>query len=181
MTQLSMEERALAMEKLLELNERYGGRISAAAGPLADAQIWQEMEEARRQKRGPMEGRGHLTGCSGPNWNMAVRADGVMVPCLQLGHIALGKIDADDLREVWQTHPELVIFRNRFQKSLAQFPFCRDCPYLGYCTGNCPATAYTLTGAAHHPAPDACLRLYLERGGRLPGEYSCAAAAEKVS
>jgi SynChlorMet cassette radical SAM/SPASM protein ScmE len=115
-----------------------------------------------------MPGRGYLTGCNGPSRTIAVRADGVMVPCLQLGNIELGRINGNDLLKVWQMHPELVKFRNRSQESLAGFPFCRDCPYIDYCTGNCPAIAYTLTGNAHHPAPDACLRLYLEQGGRLP-------------
>jgi radical SAM protein with 4Fe4S-binding SPASM domain len=104
-----------------------------------------------------------------------------MVPCLQLGHMALGKINEDDLLKIWQTHPELQKLRSRFQEPLEQFPFCQDCPYIGYCTGNCPATAYTLTGTVHNPAPDACLRLYLEQGGRLPGDCGRPAAVEGIT
>jgi len=167
-TQLTVEERAVAMESLLELNEKYPGRINATAGPLAEAVLWREMEQARRERRGTMPGRGYLTGCNGPGKTLAVRADGVMVPCLQLGNIELGKINENDLLKVWQTHPELVKLRNRSKEPLASFSFCQDCPYIDYCTGNCPAIAYTLIGKAHHPAPDACLRQYLEQGGRMP-------------
>jgi hypothetical protein len=28
--------------------------------------------------------------------------------------------------------------------------------------------AYALAGEVNHPSPDACLRLFLEQGGRLP-------------
>jgi SynChlorMet cassette radical SAM/SPASM protein ScmE len=181
LTQLTVAERTLAMETLLALNEKYGGRISATSGPLAEGQVWKEMEEARREKRDPIPGRGYLTGCNGPSKNIAVRADGVMVPCLQLGHLSLGRINEDDLLVVWQTHPELEKLRGRFREPLDQFPFCQGCPYIGYCTGNCPAIAYTLTGSVQHPAPDACLRLYLGQGGRLPGDCGGSAPAERIS
>jgi len=167
MTQLTVEERELAMETLITLKEKYGGRISATAGPLAEGLVWREMEQARREKRGAMPGRGYLTGCNGPGKTLAVRADGMIVPCLQLGHIILGKVNENDLLTLWHSHPELVKLRGRVQEPLEQFSFCQDCPYIGYCTGNCPATAYTLTGRVNHPAPDACLRLYLQQGGKL--------------
>jgi len=181
LTQLNVAERVMAMEKLLTLNEKYGGRINATAGPLADGIIWGEMEQARQEKRGPMEGRGSLTGCNGTSKNIAVRADGMIVPCLQLGHMTLGRINEDDLLDIWQNHPKLEMFRNRFQKSLEQFSFCQNCPYIHYCTGNCPATAYTITGEVDHPSPDACLRLYLEQGGRLPDVIGRARTDEGVS
>jgi len=167
-TQLTASEHSLAMELLLKLIEIYPGRINATAGPLADGQTWLEMEEARRNHRPPMEDRGFLTGCSGPRQTLAVRADGVFVPCQQLGHIALGRINDDDLIQLWQHHPSLASLRNRHRIPLTQFDFCTDCAYIPYCTGNCPATAYTIAGHANHPSPDACLRLFMERGGRLP-------------
>jgi len=167
-TQLTVAERTLAMETLLALASRYQGRIDATAGPLADAQLWLEMEQARRERRERPADRGFLTGCSGPMQTIAVRADGVIVPCSQLPHLILGRITEDDLGEIWRQHPELQALRERFQISLAEFPFCRDCPYISYCTGNCPAIAYNLTGRTDHPSPDACLRRFLARGGRLP-------------
>jgi SynChlorMet cassette radical SAM/SPASM protein ScmE len=165
--QLTVEERSLAMEMLLELNRRYDGRISATAGPLAEGRTWLEMEVARRERREPMPGRGFLTGCGGPMSKLAVRADGVIVPCSQMPHIELGRINRDDLREVWQHHPELKRLRERREIPLSGFSFCEGCPYIPYCTGNCPALAYTLVGEENHPSPDACLRRFLEQGGRL--------------
>lgn len=167
-TQLTVDERSLAMETLLELVEKYPGRISATAGPLAEATMWAEMKQARREGKPRIEGGGFLTGCGGPFSNIAVRADGAYVPCSQLGHLVLGQIRQDDLCSIWQSHPALWEFRNRRLIPLSSFDFCRDCPYQDYCTGNCPALAYNLTGEINHPSPDACLRLFEEQGGRLP-------------
>ena len=170
LVQLTVEERSLAMETLLELSRRYDGRINAAAGPLAEGRTWLEMEAARCEGREPMPGRGFLTGCGGPLSKLAVRADGVIVPCGQMPHIELGRINRDDLRQVWQDHPELKRLRERREIPLSDFSFCEGCPYIPYCTGNCPALAYTLVGEENHPSPDACLRRFLEQGGRLPAE-----------
>lgn len=168
--QLTVEEHTLAMKTLLRLNKKYNGRISATAGPLAEAIHWLGMEQARRERKEPSRGRGYLTGCGGPMSQLAVRADGVMVPCTQISHIHLGRINTDDLKEVWQNHPELKRLRTRVNIPLADFEFCRGCEYIGYCTGNCPALAYTIAGKEDHPSPDACLRQFLVAGGRLPDE-----------
>jgi len=166
--QLTAEDRSLAMETLLQLTIKYNGRISATAGPLAEAKDWLEMEEARQQKRKMMPGRGSLSACNGPANTLAVRADGAMVPCGQMSHVKLGRINHDDLREVWQEHPELERLRERHKISLSEFEFCQGCDYIPYCTGNCPALAYTIIGRENHPSPDACLKRFLEAGGRLP-------------
>ncbi|GBD96017.1 MAG TPA: SynChlorMet cassette radical SAM/SPASM protein ScmE [Nitrospirae bacterium] len=168
--QLTVSERTLAMKTLLKLNKKYKGRISANAGPLAEAKNWLIMEQARREGKKGIPGRGYLTGCGGPGNKMAVRADGAMVPCIQLGHMELGCIRNDNLREVWQDHPELERLRERRSIPLSDFEFCRGCDYIPYCAGNCPALAYTTLGKENHPSPDACLRRFLEDGGRLPEE-----------
>ena len=166
--QLTVEERSLAMESLLELNEKYNGRISAAAGPLAEGKNWLEMEKARQEGIETVQGCGYLTGCNGPMDQIGVRADGVMVPCGQMSHIELGRINTDNLKKVWQEHPELERLRERHHIQLSDFGFCQDCVYIPYCTGNCPALAYTILGKENHPSPDACLKRFLEAGGRLP-------------
>ncbi len=99
---------------------------------------------------------------------IAVRADGIMVPCIQISHIELGRINRDDLREVWQEHPELKKLRERHNIPMSDFEFCRGCDYINYCAGGCPAPAYNITGNEYHPDPDSCLRRFLEEGGRLP-------------
>jgi SynChlorMet cassette radical SAM/SPASM protein ScmE len=166
--QLTAEERSLAMQTLLQLTKRYNGRISATAGPLAEGKDWLEMEKALREGQESIDGRGYLSGCNGPTNTLAVRADGVMVPCGQMSHIELGKINRDNLQEVWQKHPELERLRGRHKIPLSNFEFCEGCNYIPYCTGNCPALAYTILGIENHPSPDACLKRFLEAGGRLP-------------
>ena len=167
--QLTVEERSIAMEELLNLSEKYNGRISATAGPLAEASSWNMMEEARQAgKKDDFEG-GFLSACGGPMNTIAVRADGVLVPCIQMSHIELGRINRDDLKTVWQKHPELKRLRGRYNIPLSDFEFCKGCEYIDYCTGNCPALAYLILGDENHPSPDACLKRFLKAGGRLPG------------
>jgi len=166
--QLTVEERSLAMDTLLKLAKKYNGRISATAGPLAEGRDWLEMEKARQEGEDSNEGRGFLSACNGPASQIAVRADGVMVPCIQMSHMELGRINGDNLQEVWQKHPELKRLRERHKIPLSDFEFCQGCEHLGYCTGNCPALAYTILGKEDHPSPDACLKRFLDAGGRLP-------------
>ena len=166
--QLTADERTLAMEALLKLTARYNGRISAMAGPLAEARGWLEMEDARHEGLFSIPGRGFLTGCGVAKENLAVRPDGVIVPCTMLSHIELGRINEDSLRDIWQDHTALKALRERHLIPLSSFAFCEGCEYMNYCTGSCPGLAYTITGKDNHPAPDSCLRNFLRGGGRLP-------------
>jgi SynChlorMet cassette radical SAM/SPASM protein ScmE len=152
--QLTAEDRSVAMEALLKLEKKYNGRINATAGPLAEGRDWLEMEKALLDGQESVDGRGYLTSCNGPMNTLAARADGVMVPCGQMSHLELGRINKDGLEKVWQ--------------ELNEFEFCQGCEYINYCTGNCPALAYTILGKENHPSPDACLKRFLEAGGRLP-------------
>jgi SynChlorMet cassette radical SAM/SPASM protein ScmE len=166
--QLTVAERSRAMQTLLNLSQKYPGRISANAGPLADARRWSLMEQARRGGRETLPGGGYLTGCNCTATTLAARADGTLVPCLQMGHLALGRLDRDRLPVLWQHHPVLNTLRNRHRISLENFRDCFDCPYRSFCTGNCPALAHQITGDIERPSPDACLRLFLDQGGVLP-------------
>ena len=152
------------MQTLLALSEHYPGRIQASAGPLTDARMWQRMEAARAQGAPPFPLGGRLTACGCPNSKIAIRSDGVIVPCNLLPHIELGRINQDVLAEMWQHSPALNQMRLRHTIPLTDFEFCTGCPYIPYCTGNCPALAYSLTGQVNHPSPDACLRRFLEEG-----------------
>ncbi len=165
---LDLAQRQQAMQTLVRLNEKYGGRISAAAGPLADAHMWAELENARITGIPPSFRGGSLTACGCVFDRIAVRADGVVVPCIMLSHIELGRINRDDFAGIWRNHPEMVRMRQRSKIELDQFEFCRGCPYIAWCTGNCPGLAFSLTGQVDHPSPDACLRRYLDAGGKLP-------------
>lgn len=166
--QLDARERTRAMEILLALNRRYEGRINAQAGPLAEAQHWQRILAAQRAGEKSLPHCGYLTGCGCPWSKIAVLSDGTYVPCGMLSHIKLGRINRDSLRAIWQTHPELDRIRHRHEIPLSSFKFCEDCEFINYCTGNCPALAWTMVGDVYHPSPDACLREFLKQGGRIP-------------
>jgi len=166
--QLNVEEYSFTIAKLLELNKKYHGRISAQAGPLASGKDWVGMQNALDDGKKGFPGCGFLGSCNGVFNKMAVRADGVMIPCVQLPHLELGRINRDSLKEVWQNHPELRRLRERKHISLRDFPFCSDCRFIPYCRGGCPALAYTLTGNENNPSPDACYRTFLDAGGKLP-------------
>jgi SynChlorMet cassette radical SAM/SPASM protein ScmE len=173
MVQLKAGERSLAMETLFRLAGKYNGRITALAGPLAEARMWGEMIHAREDGVDGMEGRGRLAGCGCTASRMAVRADGVLVPCAMLSHVELGRINQDDLATIWKGHSGLKALRGRSEISLGTFLFCEGCEYLRYCTGSCPGLAWTMVGEINHPAPDACLRAFLRGGGKLPMGVLC--------
>lgn len=155
-----------AMERSLIIAEQYPRRISAADGPLALGRTFQEMEKARAEGRA-IPGRGYLTGC-GCMWSkLAVRPDGVIVPCNMLAHIGLGRMNRDLLLRIWQDNPELNRLRNRYTIPLSTFSECADCPWQLTCSGNCPASSYTRTGNVFAPSPDGCLKRFLEHGGRI--------------
>lgn len=164
---LDATDRHAAMATLLRLAEKYNGRISANAGPLAEGRMWRRMEEARSKGAPSLTGRGRLTACGCPRNKIAIRADGAIVPCTMLAHIELGRINRDSLAEVWRDSPDLNRLRNRHVIPLTDFSFCAGCSYIPYCTGNCPGLAYTLTGKVDHPSPDACLRRFLAGGGEI--------------
>jgi SynChlorMet cassette radical SAM/SPASM protein ScmE len=165
---LNVQDRQTAIATLLRLTEKYKGRISASAGPLAEGRVWRRMEDARLQGAPAFPNRGRLTACGCPSNKISVRADGVIIPCTMLPQIELGRINQDSLAEIWQHGPALNQMRSRHAIPLTEFAFCADCPYIPYCTGNCPGLAYSLTGKVDHPSPDACLRRFLEEGGTIP-------------
>ncbi len=164
---LTTGQRQQAMQTLLRLAGAYNGRISAMAGPLCEARLWGNMEKARLHGAPQSARGGRLTACGCPSTRMAVRADGMMIPCSMLAHMELGRINEASLLDVWQNSPALSRLRGRDAIPLSEFAFCAGCSYVPYCTGNCPGLAYTITGQVDHPSPDACLRRYLADGGRL--------------
>jgi SynChlorMet cassette radical SAM/SPASM protein ScmE len=159
--QLTPDEHYFAMKTLQILNKKYSGRIHAQAGPLANFRAWNRMKKGHTQGLEETPSLGHLTSCAGPNTKIAVRSDGVIVPCNQLGHIELGRINKDELKEIWHHHPQLIRLRERHKIPLTNFEFCRECDYIRYCRGGCPAVAYNLLGNEYHPSPDSCLRRFL--------------------
>jgi SynChlorMet cassette radical SAM/SPASM protein ScmE len=160
---LSTSDRQRAMETLLRLEKKWPGRITAQAGPLAEARIWTAMQKGGQS---PISG-GRLTACGCPFQSIAVRPDGVYVPCTMLSGLELGRIGKDALLDVWKGAEALVSLRRRNTIDLETFEECRECSYRTHCTGNCPGLAYSLTGEVDRPSPDACLKRFLEDGGKV--------------
>jgi len=164
---LKTKEWQVAMKTLLHLSEKYDGRISTTAGPLFQVIRWRRMEQARLQEALPFTDGGFLTGCGCVFNNLAIHADGVIVPCTLLSHIELGRINRDSFMEVWQDALGLRQVRQRRAIPLTEFDFCAGCSYIPYCTGNCSGPAYAITGKVDHPNPDDCLRRFLKDGGEI--------------
>jgi SynChlorMet cassette radical SAM/SPASM protein ScmE len=165
---LDTEDRRRSMEILFKLSLKYEGRIQASAGPLAEAKAWSEMEYVRNLGAQSALKKGYLTGCSGAQSKIGVKANGTLVPCVQLSGLELGRINEVDLKDVWQNHGELQRFRERYKISLRTFDYCRDCEFVDFCTGNCPALADSIVSDPYRPSPDGCYRRFLEEGGTIP-------------
>jgi SynChlorMet cassette radical SAM/SPASM protein ScmE len=157
---LSPAQRAQAMDTLTILTERYDGRISAQAGPLALARQFQLIEEQMAAGRTEIPGRGTLCGCNGPFDKIDVLHDGTIVPCAWLDTFHLGTIGEDDLQEIWLHHPVLDQMRHRRTIPLETLETCRGCPYQGFCTGGCPGGAMFLTGELNARNPMNCYRVH---------------------
>lgn len=158
-TLLKPMERLKAMRELARLSALYPGRIEASAGPLADWHMFHAMEDARQTGQ-PIAGRGHLVGCGCIFTRLAVRADGVYVPCVMLPQMVLGRIGDDRLEDIWQSSTELQELRSRWSIPLSSFSECRDCPWQKSCTGNCAGTALALTSEVNRPCPEGCLKVF---------------------
>lgn len=157
---LSREERRRATDTLLRLNEVYGGRIGAQAGPLACARMFAEIDQRLEQGETGIAGRGTLSSCGGVFSKMAILHDGTMVPCNMLPTLTMGVIGVNRLRDAWQRHPAINAVRRRREIPVSALETCRDCPYSGFCAGGCPAAVLAKTGRLNARDPLTCYRIY---------------------
>jgi SynChlorMet cassette radical SAM/SPASM protein ScmE len=159
---LSSPEKAEAMEILGYLLERYPGRITASAGPLAKRKFYPQMEHARRtgEKSASFQ-MGYLTACGCIFSNLDILHDGSIVPCHMLSGLTLGNIATHSLEEIWHTHPGLEALRGRRAIPMQQVVGCEGCEWTTYCNGSCPGLAYQLTGDFNRANPEDCYRRFL--------------------
>lgn len=171
---MNASEFSEAMMIIQEIQKKYPNQINAQAGPQACTSMWRQMEKAVNGDESTIqESRCGFLGSCGCIWNnIAVRADGIMLPCGQLPQMELGRINHDGLRDIWLNSPVLNDMRKRVDIKLSEFDSCSDCKYMEFCYGGCPATAYTLFGSSNVPnlAIDSCYREFLNQGGVLPPE-----------
>jgi radical SAM protein with 4Fe4S-binding SPASM domain len=148
------------MSSLTRLNEKYGNRISAQAGPLAMARHFAGIDERRARGETGQPGRGTLGSCGGVFQKMAILHDGTIVPCNMLPKLAMGVFGYQSLTEVWQCSPAINVVRYRRQIPLTALPSCKDCNYAGFCTGGCPATVMAKFGTLNARDPLVCYRIF---------------------
>ncbi len=159
---LTVAERKQAMESLVVINEKYGGRIGAQAGPLTRAKTMKEITDLLARGESSKQGRGKLCSCGGVFNKMAVLHDGTMVPCNMLPELAMGRISETTVEKAWQTHPNINMVRERRKIPITEIEECRDCTYAGFCSGGCPGNVMAKTGKLNGIDPLTCYKRYLE-------------------
>lgn len=164
---LTEAERRRAMSALTAINERYGGRIGAQAGPLSRARHFAQIAERVAQGESSMPGRGTLCSCGGVFTKMAILHDGTMAPCNLLPTLTMGVVGANPVQEAWLHHPSINVVRQRRQIPLNALESCHDCPYTGFCAGGCPASVMSKFGRLNIIDPVICYRRYA--GSQIEG------------
>jgi SynChlorMet cassette radical SAM/SPASM protein ScmE len=155
-----------AMETLIRLEKKYGGRINATAGPLAKWSAYGEMERARAT--GELTGTwqmGFLTACGCVFNKLAVHHDGVIAPCNMLPTLELGRINRDRISDIWKNHPILKALKGRRRIPMTDVPGCEDCEWARFCNGSCPGLALSMTGDFNRANPHDCYRNFLHAAG----------------
>jgi SynChlorMet cassette radical SAM/SPASM protein ScmE len=151
-----------AIRTLDRLLERYPGRITALAGPLAKRRAYAEMEESRRTGvKTPRWDMGFLTACGCVFSRLGVLHNGDIVPCPVLHRQVLGNLCRDSIADIWQHHPVLTALRERRSIPMHEVPGCEDCEWTAYCNGSCPGVAQETTGNFNLANPDDCFRRFL--------------------
>ncbi len=161
---LTAAEKQEAMHILGRLQEKYPGRLQAAAGPQANLKMYAEMEHARRTgEKAARWQMGSLTACGCVFSKLGVLHDGAIVPCHILHDLTLGNIAADSLADIWRAHPTLQALRARRAIPMSAVPGCETCEWNPFCNGSCPGLAYEMTGDFNRANPDDCYRRFLEQ------------------
>jgi SynChlorMet cassette radical SAM/SPASM protein ScmE len=161
---LTWAERHRAGTVLLALKQRYGNRIEASAGPLAVAEQLDDLEKRITLGEKAMIGRGNLGSCGGVFTKMAVLHDGTMVPCNLLPAMSMGIVGKTSLQEAWLHHPSINAMRQRQKILLHSLASCKDCRFVGFCSGGCPAGPMAKYNQLNMIDPTTCYRLYKRQG-----------------
>lgn len=152
--------------QLERLQERYPGRITANAGPLAKLRMYREMEEALRNRQPTTRWKmGFLSSCGGVFNKLGILHDGSMVPCSMLHDMVMGNALTDDILEVWKNSAVIRQVRERYMIPLSDIPECRECEWVEYCNGGCPGVSWQIRKDILKPGLRMCYRNFLEANG----------------
>jgi len=160
---LSHQQQVEAMNSLQRLAEKYNGRVTASAGPLAKARFHAEMERARATGE-PIALRrtGTLTACGCIFNKLAINHDGSITPCPILATVVLGHVDQDAIQTIWKDDPTLKRMRSRHSIAMSDLPECQGCDWTDLCNGSCPGLAYEQFGDVNRANLNDCYRRFLE-------------------
>ncbi|KQC12616.1 MAG: hypothetical protein APR63_10550 [Desulfuromonas sp. SDB] len=162
---LSPPQQYKAILKMGELDKKYPGRLQAQAGPLAKWNGYREMEESLKQEK-PLNSRmGFLTACGCIYNKLSVHHDGIITPCNMLADLEMGRINRDNIKDIWNKHPILIMLKERRLIPMSEVPGCEGCKWQKYCNGSCPGLAYELTGEVNRANPHDCYRKFIEEVG----------------
>jgi SynChlorMet cassette radical SAM/SPASM protein ScmE len=143
--------------------EKYPGRIQASAGPLAMARERARYDELIASGcTSDGNGGGHLSSCGGFHQMLAILHDGSIVPCIQIPSVTLGKVGEVAIGDLWLANQTLHELRNRWEVKLESLEYCRDCKYIPFCHGGCPANAVASFGTHLAPDPIHCMRRLID-------------------
>ncbi len=135
--------------------------MNANAGPLALAREDKRINDSLAAGVKGLPGRGKLSACGGAFNKIAILHDGEIVPCHNLSTLHIGNILRDDLGEIWRSHPIMQSLRERREIPLETVGACKNCNYLGFCTGGCPGGALFMTDGLNQRNPMDCYRILI--------------------
>lgn len=180
------EEVALDHKEILEaglrlekLQQKYPGRITAQAGPLAKLRMYKEMEDAR--ETGETTNRwkmGYLSSCGGVFNKMSILHDGSIVPCSMLHDLTMGNMLTDDLLDVWANSEVIKEVRDRYVVSMTQIPECANCEWVEYCNGGCPGIVQQIQKTIMAPSWRMCYKSFL-KANNIKSVYDAYTLKEK--
>ena len=163
---LTSKQQLQAMKTLGKLEEKYNGRITSMAGPLAKFHCYKEMEDAKAEVRTDESGqKGYLTACNAVFSKLAVLHDGTIVPCNMLPTLELGKINEVLITEIWEKHEILKALRERRKIPMTEVEDCKGCEWTSYCNGSCPTVAYEMFGNLNRANLHDCFKRFLDEVG----------------
>lgn len=154
----------LAVGKRLEkLQEKYPGRITAQAGPLAKLKMYREMEAARKTGKTTNRWRmGYLSSCGGVFNKISVLHNGSIVPCTMLHDLSMGNILTDDLLFLWNKSSVIRSIRDRYSVSISDVAECSDCEWIRFCNGGCPGVVQQVQQSIIAPSKSGCYKDFLK-------------------
>ncbi len=149
--------------RLEKLQQKYPGRITAQAGPLAKLRMYKEMEDAR--KNGETTNRwkmGYLSSCGGVFNKLGILHDGSIVPCSMLHDLTMGNMLSDDLLERWENSEVIQEVRDRCVVPMSEIPECSNCEWVEFCNGGCPGIVQQIQKTIMAPSWRGCYRNFLK-------------------